>query len=65
MTTLDLAPDGADIRADAPDEAALRPVAAAVDPWTSWSIDAAGIVGPDGPRTGPSPEERKGVTSSM
>ncbi|WP_330293012.1 SDR family NAD(P)-dependent oxidoreductase [Streptomyces sp. NBC_00576] len=60
VTTLDLTPDGADVRADVTDEGALRRVAAEIGP-VDVLINSAGIVGPNRPLTETTPEEWRHV----
>jgi 3-oxoacyl-[acyl-carrier protein] reductase len=60
VTTLDLTPEGADVRADVTDEDALRRVAAEIGP-VDVLINSAGIVGPNRPLTETTPEEWRHV----
>lgn len=60
VTTLDLAPHGADIRADVTDEEALRRIAAEIGP-VDVLVNSAGIVGPNKPLTETTTEEWRHV----
>lgn len=60
VTTLDLAPDGADIHADVSDEEALCRVADEIGP-VDILVNSAGIVGPNKPLTETTPEEWRRV----
>jgi 3-oxoacyl-[acyl-carrier protein] reductase len=60
VTTLDIAPHGADIRADITDEETLRRIAAEIGP-VDILVNSAGIVGPNRPLTETTPEEWRHV----
>ncbi len=60
VTTLDIAPHGADIRADITDEETLRRIAAEIGP-VDILVNSAGIVGPNKPLTETTPEEWRHV----
>jgi NAD(P)-dependent dehydrogenase (short-subunit alcohol dehydrogenase family) len=60
VTTLDIAPHGADIRADITDEETLRRIVAEIGP-VDVLVNSAGIVGPNKPFTETTPEEWRHV----